>query len=380
MYLTVVNVYLLSQKKNKIKVDYKLYKEHNTKIKKNQSNKCADCENGFIYDFIPTNYDTFRKLEANTDLSKLDKYKIIKNFYNNKFIYKLDEITENTTFEPTIPKPKTVVHWGQLKLFLIILFFLVKKVRTSDKTVHIIYPGAARGHTIILLCQMFPNTLWYLINPSPFHSIIYNHPMIKEIKSEYFTDKTAEYYKDKFKNTKDKILLVSDIRENTDNDSIIKDQECNARWHNIIKPDFSYFKFRCPYDNPKKYNYYDAKVYIQPYGPNGTTESRLIFEKELIPKVWDIEEYQGKFNYFNRVLRPSYYNKSIIQDNDYFDHCYDCTHFSYLIRNYINHFTEFNPFKTDNIYEIMREITDTIAKLTIDKIKICNKMIRNNIL
>ena len=37
MYLTVVNVYLLSQKK-KIKVDYKLYKERNMKIRKNQAN------------------------------------------------------------------------------------------------------------------------------------------------------------------------------------------------------------------------------------------------------------------------------------------------------------------------------------------------------
>ena len=340
-------------KKKKIKVDYKLYKERNMKIRKNQANTCTNCENGFIYEFFPKNFDTFKKLAPNTDLSKLDKYKIMKNFYNDKFIYKLDEITENTTFEPTRP---------------------------TDKTVHIIYPGAARGDTILILCQMFPNTLWYLIDPNPFHSSLNSHPMVKEVKNEYFTDETAQYYKDKFKNTKDKILLLSDIREETDDTDIIEDQEANARWHNIIKPNFSYFKFRCPYDNPKKYKYYDAKVYIQPFAPVDTTESRIIFEKELIPKVWDINEYQGKFNYFNRVLRPSFYNKSIIKNNDYFDHCYDCTYYSYLIRNYIDNFKEFNPFKTEDIYEIMKQITDTIAKMTIDKIKIYNKMIRNNIL
>ena len=367
-------------KKKKIKVDYKLYKERNMKIRKNQANTCTDCENGFIYEFFPKNFDTFKKLASNTDLSKLDKYKIMKNFYNDKFIYKLDEITENTTFEPTRPKPKTVVHWGQLKMFLVVLFFLINKVKTTDKIVHIIYPGAARGDTILILCQMFPNTLWYLIDPNPVHQSLNNHPMVKEVKNEYFTDETAQYYKDKFKNTKDKILLLSDIREETDDTDIIEDQEANARWHNIINPDFSYFKFRCPYDNPKKYKYYDAKVYIQPFAPIDTTESRIIFEKELIPKIWDINEYQGKFNYFNRVLRPSFYNKSIIKNNDYFDHCYDCTYYSYLIRNYIDNFKEFNPFKTEDIYEIMKQVTDTIAKMTIDKIKIYNKMIRNNIL
>lgn len=371
-------------KKKKITVDYKLKHERNLKERKNhtnkQTNKCNDCKNGFIYEFFPNNYDAFRKLDSTTDLSKIDKYKIIKNFYNDTFIYKLDEITENIKFEPTYPKPKTVVHWGQLKMFLVILFFLINKVKTTDKTVHIIYPGAAPGNTILILCQMFPNTLWYLIDPNPVHPSLYYHPMIKEVKGEYFTDETAKYYKNKFKNTKDKILLVSDIREDTNDTDVIKDQESNARWHKIINPDFSYFKFRCPYDNPKKYEYYEAKVYLQPYAPVGSTESRIIFEKDLTPKIWDIDEYQGKFNYFNRVLRPSYYNKSIIKDNEYFDHCYDCTYYSYLIRNYLDNFKDFNPFKTVDIYEIMKQITDTISKLTIDKIKIYNKMIRNNIL
>ena len=366
--------------KKKIKFDYKLNKERSIKLKKNQTNKCVECENGFIYEFFPKNFDTFKKLESNTDLSKLDKYKIMKNFYNDTFIYKLDEITETTQFEPTRPKPKTVVHWGQLKMFLVVLLFLINKVKTTDKIVHIIYPGAAPGDTILILCKMFPNTLWYLIDPNPVHPSLNNHPTVKEVKREYFTDKTAEYYKDKFKNTKDKILLLSDIREETDDTDVIEDQEANIRWHNIIKPDFSYFKFRCPYDNPKKYKYYDAKAYIQPFAPIDTTESRLIFEKEIKSKVWDIDEYQGKFNYFNRVLRPSYYKKSIIKDNNYFDHCYDCTYFSYLIRNYTDNFKEFNPFKTEDVEKIMRQITNTISKRTVDRIEMYNKMIRTNIL
>ena len=84
--------------------------------------------------------------------------------------------------------------------------------------------------------------------------------------------------------------------------------------------------------------------------------------------------------YHNRILRPSYYVKSIIKDNDYFDHCYDCTYFSYIVKNYIKHFSQFSPFKTNDVYEIMRKIVENIRESTDkDTIKLTNNMIRKNI-
>ena len=94
---------------------------------------------------------------------------------------------------------------------------------------------------------------------------------------------------------------------------------------------------------------------------------------------YNIKEFQGKLYYFNRVLRPSYYVKSIINNNNYFDHCYDCTYFSYLIKNYLNIFPNFNPFNTDNIFDIMKKITNLISKYSSNKIAIINSYIKNNI-
>ena len=332
------------------------------------------CSNGFIYDFISNN------LNSKTNLYNVDKYKIIKNFYQNELIYKYDQIPYKFDYEISVPKPKSVVHWGQLKMFLVTLMFLLKVVDPNEKEVHIIYPGSARGDNILILCDMFPNTRWYLIDPAPFHPKLKTHNQIIEIKNEYFTDDVAKYYGGKLSNKKHTLLFISDIRIDPDDESIIRDQESNIRWHTIISPKFSYLKFRCPYETTKIYSYYDGKIYIQPFAPESSTESRLMLENKLIKKDYAIDEYNGKFIYFNRILRPSYYTKKIIPKDKYFDNCYDCTYYSYLIQNYIKKFSNVNPFKTDDVFQIMKHIVNIISKLTVDKIAYQNAYIRRNMI
>jgi hypothetical protein len=346
------------------------------KINQQSDNFCKQhCMNGFIYDFIAENWDVFKNKE-----SKMDKYKIIKNFYQSELIYKYDQIPYEFNEEPTLPKPKTVVHWGQLKMFLVTLLFLVKKINPTEKEIHIIYAGSARGDNILILCDMFPNTIWYLIDPAPFHDKLKSHKQVKEIINDFFTDDTAKYYAEKFKNIKHPLLLLSDIRVSPDDKSVLENQEWNINWHNIIKPDYSYFKFRCPYEGYEIYNYYDGEIYIQPYARVSSSETRILLETKLSKKNYNVAEYLGRFSYFNRILRPSYYKKQIIPDSEYFDHCYDCTHFSYLIQNYLNKFKTFNPFKTNDVYEIMKNITNYIIRLTKDKIKQQNDYVHKNII
>jgi hypothetical protein len=237
---------------------------------------------------------------------KLDDYKKIDNFYKTKLLTKLNDIPYVLKYEGTTPKPKTVVHFGQLKMFLITLIFLLETVKEDDSIVNIVYAGSAPGDNISTLCSMFPNTRWYLIDPRNFNKELYNHKQVLEARNEFFTDELAEYYKKKLNNKKDKLLFISDIRldTGTDDDSVMKDQESQINWHKIISPDYSYFKFRCPYDKPYKYNYYDGSIFIQPFAPISSTESRILLENKLKEKVYDKFEYEGKFIYFNRVLRP----------------------------------------------------------------------------
>jgi len=374
--------YLVDQKK------IILYNEDlfNTKLKLKNINEnfkyCKkNCNNGYIYNYIERD-------ETKKNSFLVDNYKLIESFKKYDFITKYDDLPYEINYENTFPKPKTVVHWGQIKMLLITILFFIKVIDPNEKEVHIIYAGSAKGDNILLLCKMFPNTIWYLIDPREHNKKLYtklnNRDQIHEIIKDYFTDEIALKYYNQFKSRKHKLLFMSDIREGTDDDKIVRDQVCNANWHKIIQPDFSYLKFRCPYDNPIIYKYYKGDIYLQLYAPTSSTETRILFTKNLEPYEYNSQEYQGKMLYFNRIIRPSYH-KSLIKNNFYFDHCYDCTYFGYIIKNYIKKFKLVSPFQKLNknkttIYDIMKYITKYISKYSQDKISIHNKYVRTNIL
>ena len=309
-------------------------------------------------------------IDKNYFTKNIDTLKKIDNYKRDKLIYKLNEIDYTIKYELTTPNLKTVVHWGQLKLFLTTLIFLVKTVK-KDEQVHIVYPGSARGDNILILCDMFPNTIWYLIDPNKFNQKLYNHPQIKETKNEYFTDELASYYAKLLKN-KEKVLFISDIRvdQETDDKFIIRDQEMNKKWYEIIQPDYGYLKFRTLY-NQKKYEYLDGDIYIQPYAPLSSTETRLLLKKDCKMKVYDCEEYGGKLFYFNRILRSSSY-KPLIKNHEYLDTCWDCVYFSYIIKNYL---TIYNI--DTSVEDYCNQIINTISKTCINKIKEKTKYIKS---
>jgi hypothetical protein len=352
---------------------------------------CKDhCNSGYIYNYITEKGE----INSNSDLNIICKHKTIDTFKKKNLITKYINVPYKFDYMGIFPLPKTVIHWGQLKMCCITLFFFTKVIEPTDKDITVIYAGSARGDNILLLCKMFPAINWYLIDPRP-HNYIVNvkhkqKNQIQEIITGYFTDETAKYYYNKFSNRKGKLLFLSDIREGTDDDKIIRDQEQNIRWHKILKPDYSYFKFRCPYEHitaedgskTNKYDYYDGEIYVQAYAPMSSTESRILLRTEVKPKTYNIDEYTGKMAYFNRILRPSYY-KSIIPANNYFDHCYDCTYYSKLINKYIKKYDNVDPFNitgSNKLLKTMKYITEYISKKTLDKIDIHNKYTRGNIL
>ncbi len=300
----------------------------------------------------------------------VDAFKKIEKYKQDNLIYKLNEIDYTIKYELTTPNLKTVVHWGQLKLFLTTLIFLVKTVK-KDEQVHIVYPGSARGDNILICCDMFPNTFWYLIDPNRFNEKLYNHPQIKETRNEYFTDELAHYYAKLLKKEK-KVLFISDIRvdSETDDEFIIRDQEMNKRWYEIIQPDYGYLKFRTLY-NQKKYEYLDGDIYLQPYAPTSSTETRLLLKKGCKMKVYDCEEYGGKLFYFNRILRCSSY-KPLIKNHEYLDTCWDCVYFSYIIKNYL---TIYNI--ETSVEDYCNQIIDTIIKKCINRIREKTKYLNN---
>ena len=360
------NIYKLDKYMNR-SIDFNLLNKID-----NQENNLSKCKNDcshnvYLYSVMVKN---FHKLD------KLDKLKKRGPFKKNKLIYKLKDVPYILDYDRTKVIPNTVVHWGQIKMFLVTLIFIIKVNKPEDKIINIIYAGSAPGYNIPILCKMFPNTRWYLIDPREFTPELHKHPQVKEIKNEFFTNDTAKYYKNLFKNDKNKVLFISDIRlaEQTSDEEIVRDQEMNKQWYEIMNPDYAYLKFRTPYESPVKYSYLDGEIYIQPFAPTSSTETRLLLKKNAKSKIYDSNEYNGKMYYFNRVLRPSYYPTII--NHKYLDHCFDCTYFTYLMKNYITHFDS----ETKDVSYLCNKIMNTLDKKTSNKIKMKTKYIQKNIL
>lgn len=325
--------------------------------------KCSNYKYiGYIYDFINIKFESVDYI-INNNIFKIDKIKNITNYYKKKLIYRYSKIPYLYDYELTYPKPKSVVAYGQLKMFCVILLFFTKII-DKNKKYNVVYPGSAHGDNILLLSNMYPNINWYLIDPGTFNKKLYNHNNIIEIKNEFFLDETAHYYHNKLKNDNRILLFISDIRISTDENDVMMDNESQIRWHKILNPRYSYLKFRCPYDI-KKYNYYKGKIYIQPYAPQSSTETRILLGENLIEKEYDTKEYNGKLFYHNRILRPSHYN---CNNCGLFDKCFDCAFFYKIMKKYDN----------NNITDRMNYVVSELSKYSSNKIKITNLNISNH--
>jgi len=361
------NLFKMGDKMSNLQQEQIIIKAYQKDLKNIMKLKCNHkCNtNGLIYGTAKEDWEEPQN-------NNIDSFRSMDNFYQDKLIKTLQELPQVPHYEAIPPKPKTVVHYGQLKMFLVTIIFLLETIEPTDKIVHIIYPGSARGDNILILCEMFPNTRWYLTDPQYFHPALHKHKQVLECTNEFMTEAKAIRYKEQFKNRNDKLLFFSDIRLATTDEAVMKDQENNIIWHNIIKPDYSFFKFRCPF-NEKKYDYYDGPIYFQPYGPVMTTETRILLTTNLKKKTYDVHEYQSQMNFFNRVLRPSYYQTNI--NHEYLDHCWDCVCFRKLIEQYIEKFN-----KKESVEKVMNNILNKITEKTQNKIKLSIDNIRKNIL
>ena len=125
-------------------------------------------------------------------------------------------------------------HWGQRKLLMNEIELLTKYASYDDV---IVYAGSAPGIHIKILYTMF-NFLgihYLLFDPRPF--FVKNNSNISTY-NVLFTNEIANKFKDK------KVIFISDIRREFDSEEkIFEDMISQQRWHLIMKPKVSMFKF-----------------------------------------------------------------------------------------------------------------------------------------
>jgi hypothetical protein len=320
-------------------------------------------------------------------------------------------------FFRTIPKKYPVVpykkdeqliiggcHWGQLKLLYseIELLTIISK-HISLKDCLIVYVGAAPSSHNLVLCEMFPDSNWLLIDPAKFD--ITENKQVKII-NDFYTDKSDEQIL-KIAGDK-KIIFISDIRIEVIEKKIWEDMINQQKWAFKLNPEFIMMKFRFPYlsgsdfeydvsdirdkiiiTNKKTENknklYLRGDIFVQIAPKIRSGETRLItskikyindklkkkydekdFDKYML-KYYDSLKYEGNFNYFNTVDRLNkfeYKDSKLLKEYLLgFDDGYDSVGCYHIIYKYFKNYK-----KTKYDFEEIVKLLFKINKIMTEKI------------
>ena len=190
----------------------------------------------------------------------------------------------------------------------------------------VVYAGAAPGTHIPFLADLFPGLTFYLIDPAEFWCSERDWIIIKR---EFFTDKTVPLIKEYAGGRE--ILFISDVRsadpkvlpKEEVEDCVARDMESQMKWAIDLDPVASMHKFRLPYGSGTS-KYLDGKIYLPIWGPETTTETRLIVTNHQISNIRDYDntEYEQQMFYFNTVTRVRYHLHNFQAPG--IDHCFDC--------------------------------------------------------
>jgi SAM-dependent methyltransferase len=268
---------------------------------------------------------------------------------------------------------KNTKHMGQRKLFLtelefLTLYFTNNPIINKKKKYIVVYAGAAPGTHDTLLTRMFDMVDFELYDPRPFD------PKLKDCirihtHQEYFTDQIAEKWSSK-NNPNSIILFISDIRTADPSEMrsdevekrVVLDHEMQARWYRIMEPAFTMFKFRLPWDNNIT-SYLKGDIYIQPYPPLNSTETRLIINGGHTPNIdYDDKAYEEILFHHNTDNREKEY-KNILQDIPSSEKCdldnkYDCVSEIEIISSYLR--LKGKKIDVKRICQISEDITRNI--------------------
>jgi hypothetical protein len=222
------------------------------------------------------------------------------------------------------------VHWGQRKLFLSELAWLLVEGVAELPRARVVYAGAAPGSHIPFLSDLFPYVEFVLYDPAPFR-----HDSRDNIKDfqEYFTDEIAAKYID---TAELPTFLASDIRNSeysldldtkAINSMVDIDMKMQDGWARIMRPKSCFFKFRLPYIDPGQTGglaeYIKGTIMFQLFPPQTSTETRLILHKPENGKEYETLKYDEKWYesimfYHNMLERHKPY-KTLVNDGSLTD-------------------------------------------------------------
>jgi hypothetical protein len=288
------------------------------------------------------------------------------------------------------------LHHGQRKLFVgeleALTAMLSEALSTppkSTKKLVVVYAGAAPGHHIPRLAQLFPMLEWHLIDPGAFE--MRGPPAdLHRIHTyrEYFTDASAAEWRDRCD------IFISDIRLNPPADAPDAEQQARTgwspsfekqvaidmaaqdRWTSTIRPRVgASLKWRPPYidANSKEtmtpVDSLRGRVLIQVWPPRSSTEGRLIITGADAAAgermQFDPVHYESACAQRNNIDRPwaTYAAHGCAADCAAavpgFDYCYDCVREAGAWADYIAYCSRVGK-AAPTVSVLMNKLTDNI--------------------
>lgn len=242
------------------------------------------------------------------------------------------------------------VHIGQLKLFLSHLNLLLRYRSGGPQT--LLYIGAAPGHNIFLLSEMFPDITFHLYDNNDDHKANGNYfskDLILKSKNKKSNVKLFEtYFEDKHYSLyegMDDLILCSDIRRldydasssySEEDDALVEaDLKLQEKWVRRLKPKVSYLKFRLMFVKQSEFPYLDGYVFLQPFGRKKSTECRLLVLDPGSHKMWNDVLHESQLFYHNVVVRPSKFLNPVTMKAESYGNNYDNTYLKTMAKDFL---------------------------------------------
>jgi len=258
-----------------------------------------------------------------------------------------------------------VIHFGQLKLLLSEIRFLTE---FNELGKVVVYAGAAPGHHIGYLAELFPEHRFELYDPCEFSKSLDGHDRIA-VHREYFTNSLAAELGTKWK--EEGVLFISDIRtadhrqmtEEENEACIMKDNEWQKQWVQAMKPKKAMLKFRCPYPDriagPSQY--LDGQIWIQSFNRRSGTETRLIPKEGddcsyTTMREYDHRKYEEQLFFFNEKIRKCYVYNEHYDSSFGFENNWDCWSYGYLLERYLFYVVGMEVDETEDIFKTKKVI------------------------
>lgn len=225
-----------------------------------------------------------------------------------------------------IDPPKSIVHYGQLKLFLTNLQFLTKYWDPiKNPRPKLVYVGAAPCSWGVLFAELFPMFELHLYDPEEFDITLQEYDLNDSSRNVEENINRAKIYLYKRCFTNDDVstwqnvldvFFVSDIRPFTydktseECERVVHDcMTMQSNWIKEINPDYAQVKFKLPYnknfgeDDSTIYQYLGGRIYFQQWVGPFSTETRLVSSSPHNDISYDYRIYEEMMFHHNTVER-----------------------------------------------------------------------------